>query len=206
MTKKITRAKDFILNEPSLKINNGKKRKSILIANNAFPMRQQRDRINKLLLTHDNQTVPAYQLTEKDIPLLTQIAQEGSISNNIPALRYHAIVQLASFPSVDTFNTLSYLANYGEDHYIKSYALHALGFTNLELSIPVLTQHAQDKDLLVQQSAKNGLTNIIKSLGIGRVQSYFKVNPHLNSKILAAIIREMQQPIRKKSGQTKQGL
>ena len=80
---------DFILNEPHPKIKNGSIRKSVRVAAKDFPIRNERERLNRLLVMHDLHTIPKEKLTEKDIKLLNLIALEGTISNNIPALRYN---------------------------------------------------------------------------------------------------------------------
>ncbi len=194
---------EFILNEPQVKVKNGKNRKSIRVSAKEFPIRSQREKINRLLIMHDLHTEPRDKLTEKDVSLLKQIAFEGTISNNIPALRYNAILKLASFPNPGTLNTLSYLAKHGEDHYIKSHALLALGQTGVELSIPIIAMSVADKNIVISNAAKKALARLINSSGVERILEFFKSENSSNYKTVKKIIDSLNKKKSKVRSQTK---
>jgi hypothetical protein len=174
----------FILNEPQPKIKNGSTRKSVKVSAKQFPARAQREKINRLLIMHDLHTDVTERFTGKDIDLLKQIALEGSISNNIPAFRYNAIQKLAAFPTAAILNTLHHLANFGEDHFVRSKALLALGVSGIELSIPVIARSIDSDNILISNAAQKALIRLINNLGVERVRQYFKSDSSLNYQVL----------------------
>jgi HEAT repeat protein len=202
MAKKSKTKIEFVLNEPLPKIKNGNKRKSIRVTAKEFPARAQRERLNGILLKHDLHTIDKNKLTAKDVDLLKQIAVEGTITNNIPALRYNAIIRLASFPTAETINTLSYLANHGEDYYIRSHAILALGECGIELSIPVIAKSMNDPNLLIHNSAKKALIKLVNKMGIERIQNYFTSDTSLDYKIIEKILDRLHQKKTRKPRQT----
>jgi hypothetical protein len=184
----------FNLNEPAVKLKNGDKRPSVTVSAKDFPMRAQRDRINSLLMMHDTHTPARDKMSANDVALLQQIAYEGTISNNIPALRYNAVLQLANFASVDTINTISHIANYGEDQYLRGSALLALGRTGLEVAIPTLATAMADENVLISNAATKGMLAVVRTLGMDRVDKYFTANKGLDysqlKKVKAALNRK----------------
>ncbi len=191
MSNKLRSEGGFVLNEPQPKIKNGSTRKSARVTAKQFPVRAKREKINRVLIMHDLHPDLTERIPEKDIGLLKQIAFEGSISNNIPAFRYNAILKLASFPTADVLNTLHHLANYGEDHFIRSKALLALGISGIELSIPVIARSIDSDNILISNAAQKALIRLINSLGVERVRQHFKLDGSLNYQALERIIERL---------------
>src|SRR5207248_2146417 len=101
-----------------------------------FPAVALRERLDRLLLFHDLEppTANLERLSEEDLAQLRQIAVEGVMANQPPALRYQAILLLGRYPSVQNLNLLEQLARYGEDEYVRSHALTALGATEVSMA------------------------------------------------------------------------
>jgi hypothetical protein len=184
----------FKLNEPVAKIANGDTRKSVRVSKEKFPARIYREKINGALLMHDADSKPGHEITANDIELLKQIASEGSMSNNIPALRYNAILKLSAFPSTNTLNTLSWFALYGEDEYIKSHALLALARTGMELTLPIVAGYLTGKNRIVAGAAQKSLIMLAKTIGMERVLTYFKMTDKANYRSVRKILNSLNDP------------
>ena len=160
MPQKLKRTPDgFVLNEPARSILGGPRRKSVLVNRKEFPIIARRELVNQLLLQHDLEK-PTAALTGVDLDLLRLmlIALEGAITNQIPAIRYHAILQLGLHPNAGNLNLLEELGRHGEDVYVRSYALLALGRTGLKLAGPTLRDGLAAAQPLMQAAAARALT------------------------------------------------
>ena len=103
----------------------------------AFAGIRDRERLYGILLQHDpDGTLP--QFTARDMSILRQIATEGPLTNHVPEIRRRAIILLANSPTPENLELLGDLAIAGEDFYVRSYALLALGQTGLKLTAPLL--------------------------------------------------------------------
>src|SRR5438874_2250927 len=127
----------FRLNEPRPRIAGGPSRPSLLLKDGAFALIRARARLERLLLQHDPEG-RQISLTSRDMGLLRQMATEGSVTNHVPAIRRGAILMLGTSPKPENLELLTELAISGEDFYVRSHALLALGRTGLTLAAPLL--------------------------------------------------------------------
>ena len=168
MPRKIKRTPDgFLLNEPAARIPGGSKRTSVLVDRKSLPLIARRVQLNSLLLWHDLE-LPAKQLNQissDDIRLLRQIVVEGATTNQIPAIRYSAILLLARWPDVESLNLLHDLARYGEDVYVRSYALLALGSTKLTMVGETLRDGLASSDQVERNAAAKALATLGRAAG-----------------------------------------
>jgi len=104
-------------------------------------------------------------LTARDISILRQIATEGPLTNHVPAIRRSAISLLANDPTPETLELLSDLAIAGEDFYVRSYALLALGQTGLKLTAPLLRDALSAAEPTERQAAEAALRIVARRTG-----------------------------------------
>ncbi len=162
--------------EPEKQIPGGYQRKSVFVDRKQFPAILQRERINQLLLVHDLHTPEGYQveINEEDLALIRQIVREGAVTNIEPAIRQRAILLLGNFPTVENLNLLTDLARYGEDFYVRSYALISLGKTGLLLVAPVLREGLMSAEPIESIAAEKALTALGRKVGITAFRSLFE--------------------------------
>jgi HEAT repeat protein len=162
--------------EPEKQIPGGIQRKSVFVDREELPAIVQRERINQLLLAHDLHTPEGYQreIKEEDLALIRQIAREGAVTNIEPVMRQRAILLLGTFPTVENLNLLTELARYGEDFYVRSYALLALGKTGLLLAGPVLSKGLSSADPIESNAAEKALTALGRQVGMAAFRSLFE--------------------------------
>jgi hypothetical protein len=154
--RKQIRKDPFRLNEPVARIAGGVQRTSIVARNRAFASIRARERLYGVLLRHDpNGILP--RLTARDMGILRQIAAEGASANHAPVIRRSAILLLATSLTLDNLKLLAELALVGEDFYVRSHALLALGETGLELIAPLLRDALRAKEATERQAAAAGL-------------------------------------------------
>jgi HEAT repeats len=123
-----------------------------------------RERLYSILLQHDpDGALP--QFTTKDMIILRQIATEGPLTNHVPAIRRSAIILLANSPTPENLELLGELAIAGEDFYVRSYALLALGQTGLKLTAPLLRDALSATESTERQAAEVALRTVAQRAG-----------------------------------------
>jgi HEAT repeats len=158
---------DFRLNEPKPTIPGGPRRASVRVDRGQIPEVAQRERLNRLLLAHDPEVAEENRarITDRDLPLLRRIAQEGALSGTAPALRRNAIAYLADRPTPENVNLLVDLARHGEDFYVRGAALAALGRTGLRAVAPILADGLAAQEAVEAASAEHGVVALARTLG-----------------------------------------
>ncbi|MDP9232405.1 MAG: HEAT repeat domain-containing protein [Actinomycetota bacterium] len=174
-SRKKRRQTEFKLNEPATRIPGGARRKSTRIPRGGLRPVGRRERLNELLLAHDPEDAERAlaEITDDDQSLLRQIAREGAITGVTPRLRQNAIAALARFPTQDNLNLLTELAQHGEDFYVRSHALVALGQTGVALAAPVLRERLGASEPLEVSAAERGLEALARSAGPEVVRAAF---------------------------------
>jgi hypothetical protein len=165
----------FRLNEPAAKIPGGARRKSTRVPRGGLKLVARREQLNELLLAHDPKEAESaiQQMTEADHVLLRQIAREGAITGVSPRLRQNAIGVLGRFPTHDNVNFLAELAQHGEDFYVRSHALVALGNSGSALAAPILREALAAEEPLEVSSAERGFEALAGRVGIDVVRAAF---------------------------------
>jgi HEAT repeat protein len=154
----------FRLNEPAARVPGGSRRTSIVIKDAALAAIRGRERLSEILLQHDPNG-PALKFTARDMGLLRQIAREGTLTNHVPAIRRSAILLLASSPVPENVELLTELAVSGEDFYVRSHALLALGNTGLKQAAPVLALALRAEGREEKQAAEAALRVLARHAG-----------------------------------------
>jgi hypothetical protein len=167
MKSKSPKRPEYKLNEPSPKIPGGPTRRSVRIPGRRPPAIARRERLNELLRAHDPDTAQRWlaKITPSDYELLRQIAKEGVATGSSPSLRQNAIVALSRYATAENLNLLTELATQGEDVYVRSHALVALGRCGLALALPVLREGLAAADPMEAASAERGLEALTYTLG-----------------------------------------
>jgi hypothetical protein len=165
----------FRLNEPAAKIPGGARRKSTRVPRGELKLVARREQLNELLLAHDPKDAESalQQITDQDLPLLRQIAREGAITGVAPRQRQNAIAMLGRFPTHDNVNFLAELAEHGEDFYVRSHALVALGKSGSALAVPILREALAAEEPLEVSSAEGGFEALAGRVGIDVVRAAF---------------------------------
>jgi hypothetical protein len=156
----------FRLNEPVARIEGGVRRASIVAWNRAFASIRARERLYSVLLRHDPDGISP-RLSAPDMDILRQIATEGASANHVPVIRRNAILLLATSLTLDNLKLLAELALAGEDFYVRSHALLALGETGLELVAPLLRDALRAEEATERQAAAAGLRALAHRSGPG---------------------------------------
>jgi hypothetical protein len=161
------RRPEYKVNEPSPKIRGGPTRQSVRVPGPRPPAVARRERLNELLRSHDPETAQRWlaRITPADHELLRQIAREGVATGISPSLRQNAITALGHHATPENLNLLTALAAQGEDVYVRSHALVALGRCGLALALPVLRDGLAAADPIEAASAERGLEALAGTLG-----------------------------------------
>jgi len=148
------------------------RRESTIVSRKRFDEVARRERLNAMLQVHDLEKPLrlAVKLDEGDWAILRQIAQEGAITNVGPAARASAISYLAKSLSVENLNLLDELAHHGEDFYVRSQALIALGSTGLRLAGSTLTKGLAAEERTERLAAEHGLAALGQRLGVNALR------------------------------------
>jgi HEAT repeat protein len=163
---------EFKLNEPKPEIPGGEKRASVRINREKLGAVAQRERIEKALAVHDHDGTPAsLPLTEEDGPILRIMARETIASSLQPALRARAIAALTQYPGTENLNLLSELAASGDDVYVRSHALLALGSTGLLLAATPLAKALRSTEKIERTAAGKGLLLLALQAGHDAVEA-----------------------------------
>jgi hypothetical protein len=104
-------------------------------------------------------------LTDDELSLLRQLAVEEADTDRSSALRYRAILQLAYYPTVANLNLLEELCRQGENAFVRSHALLALGNCGVRLAGAVLRAGLAADDLLEKTAAAKALDALARSAG-----------------------------------------
>jgi HEAT repeats len=154
----------FRLNEPPVRVAGGMRRSSLTVKAATFANIRARERLYSILLQHDpDGALP--QFTTKDMIILRQIATEGPLTNHVPAIRRSAIILLANSPTPENLELLGELAIAGEDFYVRSYALLALGQTGLKLTAPLLRDALSATESTERHAAEVALRTVAQRAG-----------------------------------------
>lgn len=169
------RREEFKLNEPAPRIPGGARRKSTRVARGNLDLVRRREQLNELLLAHDPEDAEwaLAEIRDEDHALLRQIAREGAITGVTPRLRQNGIAALAHFPTQENLNLLTELAQHGEDFYVRSHALVALGQSGVALAAPVLRDRLAASESLEASAAERGLEALARSVGADVVRAAF---------------------------------
>src|SRR5262249_14806507 len=146
----------FRLNEPRLRIAGGAWRPSLVLKEPVFARIRDRARLERLLLQHDPEGSQV-SVGARDMGLLRQMATEGAVANHMPAIRRGAILMLGTSPTRENLELLTELAISGEDLYVRSHALLALGRTGLTLAAPLLRDALRSTEREERLAAETGL-------------------------------------------------
>ena len=130
------------MNEPERRQPEGRiaRRRSTRVDRQELPHVAARERVAKILRIHDlEESLVAFdELSDSDYTIVRLIAREGVASGLEPALRYKAIAALGSKPSTENVNSITDLAQFGEDFYVRGHALLALGHTGMYAHLGVI--------------------------------------------------------------------
>ena len=194
----------FRLNEPAAKVPGGARRKSTRVARGGLKLVARREQLNELLLAHDPKEAESaiQQITEADHVLLRQIAREGAITGVSPRLRQNAIAVLGRFPTHDNVNFVAELAQHGEDFYVRSHALVALGNSGSALAAPILREALAAEEPLEVSSAERGFEALAGRVGIDVVRAAFAGETR---KVIAARGEELVARLEGKGSRSKGG-
>lgn len=164
---------DFRLNEPTPVIPGGAKRTSVRVDRGRMPEVARRERLNRLLLTHDPDVAERNRakITDHDLELLRRIAQEGALAGMPPALRRNAITYLADRPTPENLNLLVDLARHGEDLYVRGAALAALGRTGLRAVAPILVDGLAAREPVEAAAAEHGIVALGRAIGMSGLRA-----------------------------------
>jgi HEAT repeat protein len=156
----------YRLNEPIAPIVGGGRRSSVVVKSGAFASIRDRERLYGVLLQHDPEG-PQPHLTARDMSVLRVIATEGPLTNQVPAIRRSAILLLATSPTPENLEVLAELAVTGEDFYVRSHALLALGHTGLKVTAHLLRDALSASESTERQAAEGGLRILAGRAGSG---------------------------------------
>jgi HEAT repeat protein len=84
----------------------------------------------------------------------------------VPAIRRGAISLLATSPMPENLEVLTEMAIFGEDIYVRSHALLALGRTGLTIAAPLLRDALRSSESQERQSAEAGLRLLGRRSGL----------------------------------------
>ncbi len=156
----------FRLNEPAAGILGGSQRSSIVVKGSAFARIRKRERLYGVLLRHDPDGVKPH-LTARDMSVLRLIATESPLANHVPAIRRSAILLLATSPTPENLEVLADLSVMGEDVYVRSHALLAIGRTGLKVVAHLLCDALSASESAERQAAEAGLRILSRRAGPG---------------------------------------
>lgn len=159
----------FRLNEPAARIAGGDRRTSVAQRGEQLADIRARERLQRVLLQHDPDGVSP-KLGARDMRLLRQIATEGALTNHAPMIRRSAIALLGTSPTVENLELLAELALAGEDFYVRSHALLALGATGLKVVAPLLRDALSAEDSTERQAAEAGLKLLERRAGVATLR------------------------------------
>jgi HEAT repeat protein len=163
---------EYKLNEPKPEIPGGGKRASVRVNREKLGAVAQRERIEKALAVHDHDGTPeSVRLSEEDGPILRIMARETIASSLQPALRARAIAALAQYPGTENLNLLSELAAFGDDVYVRSHALLALGSTGLLLAATPLANALRSAEKMERTAAGKALLLLAFQAGHDAVEA-----------------------------------
>lgn len=160
-----------------INIPGGPYRPSTIIDRQGLANVEIRERVTKKLQIHDfdsSEKDRSMNFSEEEYQVVRLIATEGVSSGNEPAIRYKAITALAARPSVENFNTISDLARFGEDFYIRGYAMMALGHTALYAHLPILLVGLKSEERFEGSAAARAIENIIRRTSAAGVLAHVK--------------------------------
>jgi HEAT repeat protein len=178
----------FRLNEPKVRILGGERRSSVLAKGAQFAEIRRRQKLNQILLLHDPDG-SAKPLGLRDMAIVRQIATEGPAANQVPALRRNAIFALSESISRENLELLAELALFGEDFYVRSNALLALGRTGLKVAAPLLRDGLKAEEFHERQAAEVGLAALGRKAGIGFLRGVLEnQGDERTSEVLARIL------------------
>jgi HEAT repeat protein len=163
----------FRLNEPVARISGGERRTSILAKGAQFAQIRRRQQLNQILLVHDPDS-SRKPIGLRDMAIVRQIAMEGPAANQVPVLRRNAILALAESTSHENLDLLAELALAGEDFYVRSNALLALGRTGLKVVVPLLRDGLKAEESHERQAAEVGLAALGRKTGHGVLRAVFE--------------------------------
>ena len=164
--------REYKLNEPAREIPGGKTRPSTLVSRKGMPAVGARERVEAALRVHDlDGTKLSLLLREADGPMLRMIARETIASSLQPAIRAKAIAALAAFHRIENINALAQLALYGDDVYVRSHALLALGSTGLLAAVPIVAKGFQSTEQMEQTAAGKALLRLADAIGLSVVSA-----------------------------------
>jgi HEAT repeats len=170
---KALRRDEFRLNEPSVRIPGGVRRSSVRVKGAQMTEVRRREQLNQILLVHDPDG-SRKPINVRDMAIVRQIATEGVSTNQVPALRRNAILALGESPSRENLELLADLALAGEDFYVRSHALLALGRTGLKVVAPLLRDALKAEESHERQAAEAGLLALASKTGHGVLRVVFE--------------------------------
>jgi hypothetical protein len=166
----------FRLNEPAARVAGGSRRSSVVVKGRAFARIRDRERLYGVLLQHDPDG-PEPHLTAPDMSVLRLIATEGPLANQVPVIRRSAILLLATSPTPENLEVLAELAVTGEDFYVRSHALLALGGTGLKVTAHLLRDALSASESTERQAAETGLRMLAGRCGPGILRILRETEP-----------------------------
>jgi len=93
-----------------------------------------------------------------------------------PALRAGAIHYLAKHATAENLNLLAHLAQDGEDFYVRSHALVALGRTGLGVVAPLLAGRLTAVERTERLAAEHGLAALAQAAGLATVRTALRAD------------------------------
>jgi len=155
----------FTNNEPVKKIPGGSQRESTIVSRAAFPMVRRREQLNALFLNHCATGNIETTLKKSDEQLVHRMALETIATGTHPMVRKRAIEAVRLFPTSASFALLTDLSGSGEDDYIRSHALRALGAMGVSIAVPTLIKSLKEPSTRIRFAAENGLRSTVAKLG-----------------------------------------
>ncbi len=162
------------INEPEIKIKGGSIRASKQVDRSEIPALQARERVLSVLRAHDpdSRRLAMSKLLESDQAMMRVIAQEGAASNVEPAVRYAAIAALASTAAAESLNLLVDLAHFGEDFYVRSHAVLALGASGMHVALPAIAGHLTAAERIERSAARKAVELIVRKTSVESVKAH----------------------------------
>jgi hypothetical protein len=142
------------------------RRKSLSDSQERLTAAARRALLKRLLPKHGaDRAAGVPKLTDDELTLLRQLAREEADRDRSWALRCRAILQLAYYPTVENLNLLEELCRQGENAFVRSHALLALGNCGVRLAGAVLRAGLAADDLLEKTAAAKALDALARSAG-----------------------------------------
>jgi HEAT repeat protein len=153
---------------------NESRRESKTVDRRGFAAIDARERVAAKLRVHDvyEGEKLVTELSDDEYHIVRTIAEQPAFANGDPGLRYAAIQALARRLSAENLNLLEDLARFGEDFYVRSHALLALGHAGLYAHIATVAPALDAEERLERSAAARALLEIAARTSLAAVRAH----------------------------------